>query len=232
MLHKALYILTALCALGCTACGLRETQPQPAAPLPTAQIALAAQTPPLSGRVLPLRTASPRAATPTPPDDAAASPAPTAYAPIAAPAGSSAPPDDAAAREALLVAEINRTRAANSLPPYQSSPELAEAARAHSCDLAAHQLISHASSDGRTLAQRLAGSVPAWEWPSENIAAGYDDPLQVVALWMDEPPDGWHRRNILDTQQQAVGAGFCYSAEDPSGNHFYWTADFARRAAQ
>ncbi|HNP73859.1 MAG TPA: hypothetical protein PKK15_22275, partial [Kouleothrix sp.] len=57
MLHKALYILTALCALGCTACGLRETQPQPAAPLPTAQIALAAQTPPLSRRPLPLRTA-------------------------------------------------------------------------------------------------------------------------------------------------------------------------------
>lgn len=135
-------------------------------------------------------------------------------------------------REALLIAEINRVRSDNALPPYQASPELSAAARMHSCDLATHHTISHVSSDGRTLTERLAGSTPAWEWPSESIAAGYDDPVQVVALWMDEPPEGWHRRNILDTEQQAVGAGYCYNPDDPSGNRFYWTADFARHAAQ
>jgi len=133
--------------------------------------------------------------------------------------------------EALLVVAINQQRATNGLPPYQHNPELSAAARSHSCDLAAHGLISHMSTDGRTLAQRLAGSNPPWEWPSENIAVGLDDPAAIVALWMDEPPDGWHRRNILDTDQREVGAGYCYAADDSTGNHYYWTADFSRHAS-
>ena len=137
--------------------------------------------------------------------------------------------DDPAMLEALLVATINQVRAANGLPPYQYSPELSGAARAHSCDLASHGLISHESSEGRTLAQRLDGATPPWEWPSENIAAGVVDPAATVALWMDEPPEGWHRRNILDVDQREVGAGYCYAADDSTGNHHYWTADFSRR---
>ena len=137
--------------------------------------------------------------------------------------------DDAAMLEALLVATINQVRGANGLPPYQHSPELSDAARAHSCDLAAHGLISHESSEGRTLAQRLDGASPPWEWPSENIAAGVIDPIATVAMWMDEPPEGWHRRNILDADQREVGAGYCYAADDATGNHHYWTADFSRR---
>jgi uncharacterized protein YkwD len=137
--------------------------------------------------------------------------------------------DDVAMLEARLAVAINEVRAANGLPPYEHSPELSTAARGHSCDLAAHGLISHTSSDGRTLTDRLAGGNPPWEWPSESIAAGTDDPATVVAMWMDEPPEGWHRRNILDTEQQAVGVGYCYVADDPTGNHHYWTADFSRR---
>jgi len=137
--------------------------------------------------------------------------------------------DDPAALEALLVASINQVRAANGLPPYQHSPELSVAARAHSCDLASHGLISHSSSDGRTLTQRLEGANPPWEWPSESIAVGSAEPATIVAWWMDEPPDGWHRRNILDADQREVGAGYCYIVEDSTGNHHYWTADFSRR---
>ena len=137
--------------------------------------------------------------------------------------------DDPAMLEALLVATINQMRATHGLPPYQHSPELSSAARAHSCDLASHGLISHESSDGRTLTQRLAGATPPWEWPSESIAAGVVDPAATVALWMDEPPEGWHRRNILDVDQREVGAGYCYAADDATGNHHYWTADFSRR---
>jgi len=139
------------------------------------------------------------------------------------------PGDPAAPLEAELIVEINKQRLSNGLPAYQVSPELSAAARAHSCDLAAHHMISHVSSDGRNLAERLAGGEQPWEWPSENIAAGTTDPVVVVAWWMDEPPDGWHRRNILDTEQREVGAGYCYAEDDPSGNHSYWTADFSRR---
>lgn len=134
-----------------------------------------------------------------------------------------------AALEAMLIVEINKVRIANNLPAYRASPELSAAARAHSCDLATHHMISHVSSDGRNLADRLAASDPAWQWPSESIAAGTADPATVVMWWMDEPPEGWHRRNILDTEQREVGAGYCVSDDDPTGNHSYWTADFSRR---
>jgi uncharacterized protein YkwD len=137
--------------------------------------------------------------------------------------------EDPAMLEALLVATINQVRATHGLPPYQHSPELSSVARAHSCDLASHGLISHESSEGHTLAQRLAGATPPWEWPSENIAAGVLEPAAAVAMWMDEPPEGWHRRNILDVDQREVGAGYCYAADDATGNHHYWTADFSRR---
>lgn len=133
-----------------------------------------------------------------------------------------------AAEHALAVA-INDVRAQNGLGPYTFSDELSAAAQAHSCDLAAHGMISHTSSDGRSVADRLAGAQPPWQWPSESIAVGTSDIGAVVAMWMDEPPEGWHRRNILDGEQREVGVGYCFAANDPSGNHHYWTADFSRR---
>ncbi|MFL5802957.1 MAG: CAP domain-containing protein [Roseiflexaceae bacterium] len=205
------------------ACGATSAGPPPEV-LPTARILIA-----------PTRIAAARArpsATPRPTSTAIPSPTPSPTS-IITPAtiGPAAPDADTALRESLLVVEINKVRAANGLPLYTHSPELSAAARAHSCDLAAHAMISHVSSDGRTLQDRLAGADPPWEWPSESIAAGTDDPAAVVAMWMDEPPEGWHRRNILDTDQREVGAGYCYTPDDPSGNHHYWTADFSRRAS-
>jgi len=188
---------------------------------------------PVANQVIPL-TPTPALASPThiAPTSAPTEPlADTAVATVATStlAATATRGDDPAMLEALLVATINQVRAANGLPPYQHSPELSGVARAHSCDLASHGLISHASSEGLTLTQRLAGATPPWEWPSENIAAGVVDPAATVALWMDEPPEGWHRRNILDVDQREVGAGYCYAADDSTGNHHYWTADFSRR---
>jgi uncharacterized protein YkwD len=141
----------------------------------------------------------------------------------------SIPANSTEERELILIAMINQIRADHGLPAYQIHPDLMQAARAHSCDLAQHQMISHHSSDGRSLAERLAHSSIAWQWPSENIAAGSDDPAFVVAMWMDEPPEGWHRRNILDEKQQEIGVGYCFTPEDATGNRHYWTADFSRR---
>jgi uncharacterized protein YkwD len=132
------------------------------------------------------------------------------------------------AAEVELARLMNQTRAEHGLPPYEVSDELSRAARAHSCDLAKHALISHLSSDGLNLAQRLHGSQTAWQWPSENIAAGSDDPAIILGMWMDEPPDGPHLLNILSADQQAIGVGYCFRADDPSGNQHYWTDDFAR----
>lgn len=233
----------ALVLASLASCGIPGTVDRGPA-LPTARIALqtarpaAAITPAPPAATAPHATTQPPTATPVPsliPTPAEPTPAPSL---TPAPSTTLAPaletpapgPDaDQVTREALLVAAINQTRTANGLPPYLHSPELSAAARGHSCDIGVHGMISHTSSDGRTLAQRLAGSDPPWEWPSESIAAGIDDPAAVVALWMDEPPEGWHRRNILSGDQREVGAGYCYIADDPTGNHHYWTADFSRR---
>jgi uncharacterized protein YkwD len=214
-----------------SACGTASGASSTTAVLPTAVIATRPPPAPIVAAPRALPAPQPRALElPTQAPVVPPTPAVTSE-PSAPGAATPAPPRDPALLEALLVAEINRVRAANGLPAYQHSPELSAAARAHSCDLAAHGVISHTSSDGRTLPDRLAGSSPPWEWPSESIAAGLDDPAAIVAMWMDEPPEGWHRRNILDPDQREVGAGYCFAADDPSGNHHYWTADFSRRAS-
>jgi len=148
----------------------------------------------------------------------------------AAPSPTDGPRDEIRLREEQLVAGVNELRARSGLAPYRPEPALSEVARFHSCDLAAHGVISHRSSDGRTLQDRLAGQAERWSWPSESIAVGTDDPAQVIALWLDEPPDGWHRRNMLDPEQQVVGVGYCVAPDDPSGQRHYWTLIVARPA--
>jgi uncharacterized protein YkwD len=228
-----------------SACGIAAPR-APAAVLPTAHVILAS-TPSAD----PTTASSPAAqpATPLPATAVSAAPTPTTEpVPSATTIATPAAPTPAApsitatatlsadgaanlsALEAGLFAAINRERATNNLPPYLNNAELNTAAHGHSCDMAEHTLISHTSSDGRALKDRLAGSSPPWERMSESIAAGSDDPAFIVALWMDEPPEGWHRRNILDTELREVGVGYCYASEDSTGNHHYWTADFARRS--
>jgi uncharacterized protein YkwD len=175
----------------------------------------------------------PATATPSPADaPAQPSPFPTAE---PSPGTDAAPPNPPPAEapadgEAQLLALIHDLRASHGLAPYEHAPELSAVARAHSCDLAAHGAISHTSSDGRTLQDRLAAHMPPYVWPSESIAAGVDDPAQVIALWLDEPPEGWHRRNLLDPEQHVVGVGYCAAPDDPAGNRHYWTMVVARRA--
>jgi hypothetical protein len=138
---------------------------------------------------------------------------------------------DAVAVEAAIYERINGLRAQNGLPPLAYNATLAATARGHSCDIAARHAIDHNSADGRTLAQRLPPDGASWEWPSENIAVGFPDPDAVVNAWFDEaPPDDWHRRNILATDQREIGVGYCYNDDPNSGNDNYYTADFARRA--
>jgi uncharacterized protein YkwD len=219
------YFYSALCLIwlvvvGCMP-GERAITPAP----PTAAIALAPSSTPLPV-VLPARTATvgPTSAptiTPRPID----TPAPQV---AAVPQGGAL---DASLVEGEIYDLINRLRAENGLPPLAYSSALATAARSHSCDIAARQAIDHRSADGRTLAERLPQDQPAWEWPSENIAVGFPDAVAVVEAWFNEvPPDDWHRRNILASDQREVGVGYCYNGDGGPGNSHYYTADFSRRA--
>lgn len=208
-----------------------------AAPLPTARIALIT-TPSVSPTRTPTATTttSPTPVRPTSVPTRSPIPSPN-YVPtrailteVPAQALSDDEARDADTVEMQIFAKINQLRVENSLPPLAYNPILGAAARAHSCDMAVHHAINHTSSDGRNLVQRLPRSTPLWEWPSENIAAGFGDAEAVVHAWFDEsPPDDWHRRNILTTEQRELGIGYCYDAGGGSGNDHFYTADFARR---
>ena len=58
----------------------------------------------------------------------------------------------------------------------------------------------------------------------ESIAV-YQTPEQVVAMWMDEPPEGPHWRNITKCQCTDVGVGL---AIDAKGRH-WWMLDVANQ---
>ena len=194
------------------------------APLPTAVVA--APSPDVSTvRPLPPSPAIPtQLPTPTPSATSTTTPTPTSTPqPTATPEMTGT-----AALEAHLLGIINAVRDANNLPAYRLDAALSDVARAHSCDMAANSFIGHTSSDGRSVTERMPPSDPPWVWPSESVAAGSPDPQTVVDWWMHEPPEGWHRRNILDEQQQVIGIGYCFRDDDPTGNRHYWTIDITR----
>jgi hypothetical protein len=43
----------------------------------------------------------------------------------------------------------------------------------------------------------------------------------MIALWLDEPPDGWHRRNLLDPERQVSGVGYGAVSDGLSDSRFY-----------
>ena len=103
----------------------------------------------------------------------------------------------------MLYAAVNAERARLGLPSLAWSAGATAAAQAHAADMAAHDELRHAGSDGSSAGTRLqrAGVAPtAW---AENIAAGYRDGATVAAAWMASPG---HRRNMVgDYRSAGVG---------------------------
>jgi uncharacterized protein YkwD len=167
-------MLLLLCLPGC---GL-VTPPQQSY-TPTATLVAPSPSPaPLAVATL-MRTPAPTQTSPAP---TLSPPTPTLPERAAAPPESAQPTAESTEPEAQLVAAVNELRMQNGLPAYTLEPSLSDVARAHSCDLAAHGIISHTSSDGRTLAERLGTEAARWSWPSESIAAGTADPAEVMRL--------------------------------------------------
>ena len=123
-----------------------------------------------------------------------------------------------ASQEALISALMcvtNATRAAAGLPPVAPQPRLAGAATAHATDMAARRFFSHASPEGKTLADRL--DVVQWdgEGGGEILAYGcgaLQTPLQTVLGWLNSPS---HRALLLDREYDLAGIGLAPGS--PSG---------------
>ncbi|MGZ8260904.1 MAG: CAP domain-containing protein [Caldimonas sp.] len=115
-------------------------------------------------------------------------------------------------------------RAFGAVRPLAWNDTLAQAAIAHSRDMATHDYFDHADAAGATVAERAARSGYRWRVVGENIAAGQGSAEQVVAGWLASPG---HCRNIMSRDFAHMGAAYAINGQ--SEMEIYWTQTFGSR---
>jgi uncharacterized protein YkwD len=139
-------------------------------------------------------------------------------------------PERGDAGQAILDA-VNRARAEGrtcgdrafaAVPPLTWNDTLAEAALAHSRDMAAQRYFSHEGKDGRVVADRATYAGYHWRKIGENIAAGQESPEEVVAGWLASPG---HCANIMHPEFTEMGMAYAINSERKMPRA-YWTQVF------
>jgi uncharacterized protein YkwD len=107
--------------------------------------------------------------------------------------------------ERKVIRLVNRIRARHGLRRLKTSRRLARAASAHSGDMLARDFLSHASSDGTGMAQRVRRYTGA-RWVGEDIAvvSGRATARRAVRMWMRSPS---HRAVLLSPSGRRIGVG-------------------------
>jgi uncharacterized protein YkwD len=128
--------------------------------------------------------------------------------------------------EARMLAALNAERVNQGLVPVAWSPELAEAARGHSSDMAANGYLDHEGLDGSSPADRAAQqgyTVPSGTGWMVIEAISAMPSMESALNWL--LTDGLHRRVLLRSYFREIGIG--HVAGGPYGH--YWTLDFGCR---
>ena len=203
------------------------TVPETAAPAPAPEPEAA----PADEEPAPDETAPPTTRKPKKPAPAT-TPAPAVTEPPAPaadpPADTAAPPPAADVRVDTSVAGrvtalVNAQRTAAGLAPVAINGALSSAAARHSKDQAATHTMTHAGSDGSTMAQRCSAAGYGWRGLAENVAAGQGSADSVMSAWMGSAP---HRANILNASYAHIGVAVAYAADGTP----YWTMDLGAPA--
>jgi uncharacterized protein YkwD len=140
-------------------------------------------------------------------------------APLAAHAGCDLPAN-AADLQADVVAGINAQRADHGLAALRLNNALDKAAQRQACDNADRKSISHVSSDGSQLQDRLHGVGYHFAAANENTGRGFASAARAVQWWMNSPH---HASNILMQGTHDIGVGIAVSAAPESRLH--WVID-------
>jgi uncharacterized protein YkwD len=90
-------------------------------------------------------------------------------------------------------------------PALAWNASLADAALAHSRDMAAQRYLSHQGKDGRDVADRAAQAGYRWLRIGENVAVGQETPEDAVAGWLASPG---HCANIMSAGFTEMGAAY------------------------
>ncbi|KAF1773105.1 CAP domain [Phytophthora cactorum] len=128
---------------------------------------------------------------------------------------------------ALLLAAVNKERAAVGLPSLCMNTKLQSAAQKHSNDMAANNFMSHTGSNGSSMSQRITASGFKWTAIAENVAAGQKDVTTVMQAWMNS---AGHKKNILGSKYKMFGCGYAYNAN--SIYKRYWTQEFGTGSSE
>ncbi|MDB5948688.1 MAG: hypothetical protein JWR65_543 [Massilia sp.] len=99
---------------------------------------------------------------------------------------------------------------------------LADAALAHSGDMATQRYFSHQGKDGRVVAERALHAGYRWRRIGENIASGQDAAEEAVAGWLSSPG---HCANIMNRDFTEMGAAYAISTSRDIPR-VYWTQVF------
>ena len=129
------------------------------------------------------------------------------------------PIDEQEARKAVAAVNLERTRVG--LPPLTRRRDLDEVAYRHALDLIKMGRLSHISSDGRHLENRL--SRLQWTWAGENLARnkGFEDPTaEAIRGWIASPR---HRDNMFRPDFSHTGMSV---VRDPETGFLYFAQVF------
>lgn len=113
---------------------------------------------------------------------------------------------------------INAYRKEKGLKPLKLNPELTEAAKGHSRDLAKWDRISHYGSDGSNPWDRVKRTGYKARLAAENVGTGQVDFNEVMKGWKDSPG---HNKNLLLSDAQHMGIAL---VQDPNTEFkSFWT---------
>ncbi|MCG8358154.1 MAG: CAP domain-containing protein [Kiloniellales bacterium] len=131
-----------------------------------------------------------------------------------------------------MIGRLNHHRSLHGLPALRAHPKLSAAAQAHAEAMRDEACFAHTCPNGPDLSERLRRAGYRFRVASENIAAGFERPEEVVDVWMRSDS---HRRNILDPEVLEAGAGYAFieRRRDRQELGHYWSLALgARRPAQ
>lgn len=116
--------------------------------------------------------------------------------------------------EQELIELTNKEREKKGLAPLRPHVKLAQAARAHSANMARQQKLDHVLDDKGPAERIREAGHKGFGW-GENIAFGMPTPADAMRVWMSS--EG-HRGNILNEDYREIGVGI---ARDERGVPYY-----------
>jgi len=120
-------------------------------------------------------------------------------------------------RQTFDIASAERVR--HGLQPFTWDDDARASSRAHSKDMAVRDFFKHENPDGDSPFDRMEAVGIDYRSAAENIAAGYGDPFQVHAGWMNS---AGHRKNLLNPALERLGVGVYVGGE----YGYYYTQNF------